>query len=85
MMRKTPYPPLSFCKQQILNLLDDDHFYVQKAVGWALRETYNVYPDKTQALLKTIADKIPPAGWQAATEKLNKKDKNVLTRIRKAR
>src|ERR1700761_2387811 len=33
-------------------LLDDREYYVQKAVGWSLRELNNVYPGQTMAYLK---------------------------------
>lgn len=64
--------------------LDDEHYYVQKGLGWALRETWNVYPRETFMFLKQHAAKIPPAGWTAATEKLSTKDKQILTKIRGA-
>lgn len=64
-------------------LLDDDHYYVQKGVGWALREAWNVYPRETFQFLKKHAHRIAPAGWTAATEKLSKADKKILTELRK--
>lgn len=51
------YPSFSKSKKFILNLIEDEHFYVQKAIGWLLRETYNVYPEKTYLLLKNLAAK----------------------------
>ena len=64
-------------------LLDDKHFYVQKAVGWCLREVGHAYPGETwKFLLKHAAD-IAPAGWYAATEKLSKPQKAELMKIRK--
>lgn len=63
--------------------LGDEHYYVQKAVGWALRECWNVYPKQTYSYLKSTAHLIPPGGWTAATEKLTKADKAVLTKLRK--
>lgn len=62
--------------------IDDEHYYVQKGVGWALRECWNVYPKPTFAYLKKNAGRIPPAGWTAATEKLEATDKRILTEIR---
>lgn len=63
--------------------LHDDHYYVQKGVGWTLRECWNLYPEKTFAFLKRHAANIPPAGWTAATEKLSRNDKRNLMKIRK--
>ena len=63
--------------------LEDDHYYVQKAVGWTLRECWNVYPKPTYDYLKKKAHLIPPGGWTAATEKLSKRDKALLTKLRR--
>lgn len=65
--------------------IEDDHYYVQKAVGWALRESWNVYPKQTFAYLKKNAHRIPPGGWTAATEKLDSKQKSLLSEIRRAK
>lgn len=64
------------------NLLYDKDVYVQKGVGWTLRELYNVYPKKTYAYLLKHSSDLAPASWQAATEKLSKKDKARLKTIR---
>jgi len=63
--------------------LEDQHYYVQKAVGWTLRECWNVHPKLTYAYLQKNAHLIPPGGWTAATEKLSKKEKSKLTQLRK--
>jgi 3-methyladenine DNA glycosylase AlkD len=64
-------------------LMEDDHYYVQKGVGWALRECWNVYPKETFMYLKKSAHRIAPAGWTAATEKLSASEKKILTELRK--
>jgi len=79
------YLPFSTIKRFIEDHLNDSHFYVQKGVGWTLRECWNVYPDKTEAFLKKIAHRIPPAGWTAATEKLKPSVKRQLTSLRRSR
>ncbi|MEZ4754261.1 MAG: DNA alkylation repair protein [Bdellovibrionota bacterium] len=80
--RKTRQPAFNKVLPLLNNLIEDDHFYVQKAVGWTIREMYNVYPKRTWKLLQKEAKKIPAAGWQAATEKLSKVDKESLKKIR---
>ncbi len=75
----------SILKQFVDRQVEDKHFYVQKAVGWTLRECWNIYPDQTERYLEVIAERIPPAGWTAATEKLDKKTKNRLADLRKKR
>ena len=71
---------------EILNFiqphLNDTHYYVQKAVGWALRECWNIYPKETMKFLRKFACQIPPAGWTAATEKLSRESKHELKMLR---
>ncbi|MBS1962453.1 MAG: DNA alkylation repair protein [Bdellovibrionales bacterium] len=63
--------------------LDDPHYYVQKGVGWAIRETYNVYPRETVAWLRKRIGRIAAPAWQAATEKLPPATKVELKASRK--
>ncbi len=63
--------------------LEHPHYYVQKAVGWTLREAWNIYPDETMNFMKKHAKAIPPAGWTAATEKLSAAEKKQLQVLRK--
>lgn len=75
-----PYPVIS---KLILNLMDHPHFYVQRGVGWALRECWNVYPRETLKLIESEVKRIPPPGWTAATEKLSKAVKARLMKRRR--
>ncbi len=75
-------PAVKVLLKFIARHLDDEHYYVQKGIGWALRESWNVYPRETFAFLEKNAGKIPPVGWTAATEKLARKDKSRLTKLR---
>jgi len=81
-MRKKP---VSFTRALplVLNLLKDDHLYVQKGIGWTLREMYNLYPEKTLKVISKNVGVLPPAAWQAATEKLSKEDKMLLKKKRR--
>lgn len=67
------------------NLLADEHYYVQKGVGWTLRECYNVYPKQTFAYLLKKAVLISPTAFYAATEKLSLSQKKQIMRARKLR
>lgn len=83
----------SRCRKQvpdvklILRFIDrhihDDHYYVQKAVGWTLRECWNIYPKQTFKYLCQNAINIPSGGWTAATEKLSKRDKELVMSLRR--
>lgn len=75
-------PSVTLLLEFIDRHVEDDHYYVQKGVGWALRETWNVYPKATYSYLRRNAARIPPAGWTAATEKLKPQEKKALTRLR---
>jgi len=83
--QRKKYPPFSKTISLITPLINDTDLYVQKGVGWTLRELYNVYPEKTYSYLLSHAKEIPPAGWQAATEKLSKTKKQRLMIIRKSK
>ena len=53
-------------------LLDDSEYYVQKGIGWTLREIYNAYPDKTLKYIEKNILNISPNAYTAATEKLDR-------------
>lgn len=78
--RVLPFPTLiSFIEKQI----NDPHYYVQKGVGWTVRETYNLYPKETVAWLKKNIHRLSAPAWQASTEKLSLKIKSELKSQRK--
>lgn len=62
----------------IENLLHDKEYFVQKAVGWTLRESYNVYPKETYRFLQEHIGDLSPYAFTASTEKMNTKDKAAL-------
>ena len=56
-------------------LLKDSDYYVQKGVGWSLREVFNIYPKKTTVFLKDHLDILSSIAYSSATEKLDAKKK----------
>lgn len=66
------------------SLINDQEYYVQKAVGWSLKELYNVYPKETLRYLNENIKRVSAIAFTAATEKLKKEDKERLKRIRKS-
>lgn len=80
--RENPLPS-SRTLPLIENLLEDDHFYVQRGVGWALRECFNVDQKATMAFLNRHIGRVPPIGYYAAVERLTAKEKARLLAIRK--
>jgi len=77
--RVLPYSKLiAFVDRQIA----DPHYFVQKGVGWTIREIYNLYPRETVAWLGKNITRIAPPAWQAATEKLPAEIKARLKTVR---
>ena len=64
-------------------LLDDCDYYVQKGVGWTVREIYNVYPAETLRFIRKSILRIQPQAYSAATGKLTKAVKAELNLLRK--
>jgi len=69
----------------ITSLLSDNSYYVQKAVGWSLRESYNVYPTKTYELIQQHIHTISATAFTTCTEKMTPSEKDFLKHIRKQR
>lgn len=69
--------------EMIEPLLNDRDYYVQKGLGWTLREIYNLFPAETLGFIQTNLKKISPAAWQASTEKLPPDIKTELMKSRK--
>ena len=67
----------------VASLLDDKDYFVQKGVGWALREIGNIYHKETFAFLKKHYAGITGIAFAAASEKLSTKEKEELKKLRK--
>lgn len=77
--------PFRKIKPLVKRLLRDEEYYVQKGVGWALREMYTVYPFETQILLQEHIRSISSIAFSAVTEKMDKEEKEKLKAARKPR
>jgi 3-methyladenine DNA glycosylase AlkD len=66
-------------------LLDDDDYYVQKGLGWTLREIGNAYPLEIAQFMERHAARLAPQAWTGATKNLGKRDKARLRAIRVSR
>ena len=64
--------------------IDFDHYYVQKGVGWTLREAGHAYPKEVFAYFEKNMGRLSAHAFSAATEKLSQKQKEHLKKIRKA-
>lgn len=79
------HPPLGKVLPLVENLLLDPDYYVQKGVGWTLRETYNVYPKRAHAFVLRHAGDLHPDAFSAALEKMSPAEKRGIKERRKTR
>jgi len=63
-------------------LLGDAHYYVQKGVGWTIREAYQVDEKTTMQFIERHLLTIQPPAYTAAVEKLAPADKLRLRQLR---
>jgi 3-methyladenine DNA glycosylase AlkD len=75
---KKQHLPFELVIRLIENLLHDTEYFVQKAVGWTLRESYNIYPKDTYKFLLEHIGALSPYAFTASTEKMSEKEKTVL-------
>ncbi|MBS4015081.1 MAG: DNA alkylation repair protein [Candidatus Latescibacteria bacterium] len=80
---KKKFLPFNKIIPLIGNLLDDKDYYVQKGVGWTLKELYQVYPKPTYEYIKKNIKKIKPEAYSHTVEKLTLKEKQELKHLRK--
>jgi 3-methyladenine DNA glycosylase AlkD len=80
---KKQYPAFDDIKQLIMPLLADKEYYVQKGVGWSLRELYTVYPHETLPWLKAHIKQISSIAFTIAIEKMNAVTVQELKALRK--
>jgi len=80
---KRKAPPLSKVFPLVKNLLHDEDPYVRKGVGWTLRECYNIDPKKTYTFLRKHIHDLSAISFSYATEKVTKKEKEELKRLRR--
>lgn len=62
--------------------LEFDHYYVQKGVGWTLRESHNVYPKPTFIFIEKNILRLSAQAFSAATEKMSPAQKIRLKKLR---
>ncbi len=81
--QRTKYPAFSKIKSLLEPQLAFDHYYVQKGVGWTLRETGNVYPTQTYDFIKKNIHAISATAFSAAVEKMSGERREHLKSLRK--
>ena len=80
---KKTHPDFDLTKQLVFPLIADKEYFVQKAVGWTLRESYNVYPKQTFAFIEENIKQISPTAFTTCIEKMTEQEKLILKQERK--
>jgi 3-methyladenine DNA glycosylase AlkD len=80
---KKQYFAFNDVEQLIIPLLSDKEYYVQKGVGWSLRELHTVYPAETLAWLKANIKLLSSIAFTIAIEKMDVETVQELKGIRK--
>lgn len=81
---KNQHPSFKTIISLVSTQLQAQEYYVQKGLGWTLRESYNVYPKLTYKFVLDNFDKVSPVAFTAAIEKMSVKEKEILKQKRKA-
>jgi 3-methyladenine DNA glycosylase AlkD len=81
---KNEHLPFKTIITLVNNQLKAPEYFVQKGLGWTLRESYNVYPDLTYKFVHDNFHLVSPVAFTAAIEKMTEKEKSVLKQKRKA-
>ena len=76
------FPKYSLVENFVKQHLRSEDYYVQKAVGWTLRESHNAYPEKTYDFIRKNVGVLSSYAWSASTEKMSPAAKNELKKLR---
>jgi 3-methyladenine DNA glycosylase AlkD len=76
------YPAKTKVFKFLKNLISDDHYYVQKGVGWTLRESIQAYPKETYAFVEKNLESLSSIAFTTVMEKVptSRKDKYKVKR-----
>jgi len=67
----------------ITPLLQDKEYYVQKGLGWTLRELHTVYPQQTLSYLNHHIKQVSSIAFTIAIEKMNTSQKDQFKALRR--
>jgi len=77
------YLPFDTMIELVIPLLDDKAHYVQRGVGWTLKEMWKIYPSEQEEFVFAHANKISSMVYTTSTEKWDKPKREELKVIRK--
>jgi 3-methyladenine DNA glycosylase AlkD len=64
-------------------LLSDTEYYVQKGLGWTLKELYCIYPEQAFAYARENIQHLRPIAFTIVIEKMPPSEKLILKELRK--
>lgn len=79
---KRKAPPVNLVLELVEPLIPSKDKYVNKAVGWTLRESYKLYPKETFAFIKKHIRELAAESFSYATERVTKIEKLELKKLR---
>ena len=75
--------PFDEILSRVDSLIADEDYYVQKGIGWTLRELYRAYPEPTVKYLLRHAQAISATAFPTVRVVLKKKEQETLKQLRK--
>ena len=81
---RTKKPPLNYVLKMISPLLKDRDYYVQKGVGWTLREAIQAYPKEVGKFIDQFVNDLSPIAFTTVCEKISKERVFQYKLIRKS-
>lgn len=81
--KKESYPDLPICLELLDNCLKNPDYYLQKAVGWSLRQMHSCHPKEAEAYLMKNISEISSTAFTTAIEKFKPGHKDRIKEIRK--
>lgn len=80
--QREKYPSKTKVFKFLRNLLKDEHYYVQKGVGWTLRESIQAYPKETYEFVEKNLEKLSAIAFTTVMEKVPSKKKEKYKKKR---
>lgn len=80
--KRKRFLPFEVMISQVESLLDDEDYYVQKGVGWTIREIGHAYPEQIRRFMERHAARLSPQAWPGATKNLDRARKERLKALR---
>lgn len=81
--KRQRFLPFDVMIRHVEALLDDEDYYVQKGVGWTIREIGNAYPQEIAPFLAHNVSRLSPQAWSGATKNMAAEAKARLKALRK--